>query len=273
MYDYDNAMHKFFNSCATAGPDVCSFAVDGESGQQLLDYHWSIYTGLKNGSIILHDAEDNSTITHSLYQSIMGRILFSGPRLWGNFYDTMEQIYELVKNGTSGTATKSSLTVRDSPFNPMDASGYEAVEGNILIAVTCGDGIRFGDVDSNELEQLHKVWANTSYYGAETMESLLWACATWSVDAKEKYTGKFENITTRSPILYIQNEYDPVTPSESARNSSFGFPNSGILWHDGMGVSFPTLNLKYIMILTMDLASTAPTETHQKRSMRNGKNT
>jgi hypothetical protein len=37
-------------------------------------------------------------------------------------------------------------------------------------------------------------------------------CVKWDVDAKWKFQGKFENIKTADPILWIGTTWDPVCP-------------------------------------------------------------
>jgi hypothetical protein len=62
-------------------------------------------------------------------------------------------------------------------------------------------------------------------------------CTQWPFRAKEVYSGRFENITTRHPILFIGNTFDPVTPLVSARNASAAFVDSQVLVQNGYGVS------------------------------------
>jgi hypothetical protein len=52
--------------------------------------------------------------------------------------------------------------------------------------------------------------------------------------AKERYWGNFST-RTKTPILYINGEYDPVTPLENAYNASAGFAGSVVLSHSGYG--------------------------------------
>jgi hypothetical protein len=62
----------------------------------------------------------------------------------------------------------------------------------------------------------------------------IWLSAAWKLQAKERYWGNF-NVQTKQPILYINGEYDPVTPIVGAYNGSAGFTGSVVLPHNGYG--------------------------------------
>lgn len=61
-----------------------------------------------------------------------------------------------------------------------------------------------------------------------------WVAAQWKMPAKERFSGKFE-AKTKHPILYINGDYDPVTPVEDAHSASKGFEGSVVLEHTGIG--------------------------------------
>ena len=52
--------------------------------------------------------------------------------------------------------------------------------------------------------------------------------------AAERYWGDF-NVTTKTPILYVNGQYDPVTPLANAFNASHSFQGSSVLQHSGYG--------------------------------------
>ena len=60
-------------------------------------------------------------------------------------------------------------------------------------------------------------------------------CARWKIRAKERYTGGFNDIKTKNPILFVANTFDPYTPLVSAQNASAAFDGSVVLQHDGHG--------------------------------------
>jgi hypothetical protein len=70
---------------------------------------------------------------------------------------------------------------------------------------------------------------------------LIMACSQWKMGAKERYEGKFQDIKTKHPILFIDNTFDPATSIRSAHNASAGFDSSVVLQNDGSGVSILSL--------------------------------
>lgn len=62
------------------------------------------------------------------------------------------------------------------------------------------------------------------------------ACAQWKIEPKERYTGDF-NVKTKSPVLFIGNIFDGLTPLVSAKNVSSTFEDSVVLTVNGWGVS------------------------------------
>lgn len=62
------------------------------------------------------------------------------------------------------------------------------------------------------------------------------ACQQWKIEPKERYTGDF-NVKTKSPVLFIGNTFDGLTPLVSAKNVSSTFEGSALLTVNGYGVS------------------------------------
>jgi hypothetical protein len=60
-------------------------------------------------------------------------------------------------------------------------------------------------------------------------------CQRWKIKPKETYTGSFEHIQTRKPLLVIGNTLDGHTPLKSAYNTSSIFEGSSVLELDGNG--------------------------------------
>jgi hypothetical protein len=51
---------------------------------------------------------------------------------------------------------------------------------------------------------------------------------TWSIVGKERHRGNFTS-RTANPILFVGNDYDPVTPLLNARKMATLFPNAAVL--------------------------------------------
>ncbi|KIW51578.1 hypothetical protein PV05_10286 [Exophiala xenobiotica] len=225
--DYDAALEHFLELCAQASPAQCLIAHDGLTGEELLEEQWSFYQDLVAGKFTASDAQGNK-IDFSDFQGIMQQVIFQGPRLWAKWTNKWAYVYN---NRTAVPATQRRATP---PFDPTTAGPIADTESQILTAITCGDADRFSDVSGAKFKEWQAIYNNRSQYGGETMSPILFACSTWLVDAKEK-APSFEGVVTKTPVLFVEGLYDPVTLSESARNSSAGFVGSGIQWHTGIG--------------------------------------
>jgi hypothetical protein len=104
-------------------------------------------------------------------------------------------------------------------------------------AIRCSDNALRSDNLTDVLPLVHE-WYQQGWFAADllTIPQPL-TCPQWRVRAKEVYSGGFQNIKTRHPLLFIGNTFDPVTPLISARNASAAFVGSGVLVQNGYGVS------------------------------------
>ncbi|EMR71946.1 putative alpha beta hydrolase fold family protein [Eutypa lata UCREL1] len=59
-------------------------------------------------------------------------------------------------------------------------------------------------------------------------------CLGWSIKATEIFSGPFGG-DTATPILFVSNTYDPVTPIDNSISSAPNYKNAEILTIDGMG--------------------------------------
>ncbi|KAK4946622.1 hypothetical protein LTR10_014474 [Elasticomyces elasticus] len=225
--DYDAGLENILDLCAQAGPTQCPLARDGQTGGQLLEAQWSFYNDLLEKKVIAYDAEGNK-VEYDDFQNIMKEVIFKGPRLWADELNKWAYVY---KNRTAVPAARR----RAGPtFDPTDAEALAAKQKLITQAITCADADRFSDVSAAKFKEWSAIYNNKSQYGGNTLTDLLFTCATWQVSAKEG-PPSFEGVVTKTPVLFVENFYDPVTPSLSARNSSAGFVGSGIQWHNGLG--------------------------------------
>ncbi|TVY25840.1 Tripeptidyl aminopeptidase [Lachnellula hyalina] len=68
----------------------------------------------------------------------------------------------------------------------------------------------------------------------EVWSKPLLECLGWSIKAKEIFSGPFGG-DTATPILFVSNTYDPVTPIENSISSVPNYKNAQLLTIDGMG--------------------------------------
>lgn len=106
-----------------------------------------------------------------------------------------------------------------------------------ISGISCSDRITKlqGSADNYKLwlEEYRKV---TKYgYDLSSAGDLL--CSVWETIAKERFDVPASGIDTANPVLFVNTEYDPVTPMDSAINSAKSFTKSIVLKSSGLGVS------------------------------------
>ena len=119
----------------------------------------------------------------------------------------------------------------EDPSAPAPPSVYNRGANSI-------DGIRCSDATfqvSGPEEYLPTLAAQLEHTdGWSVLYSALWPCAAWKMPDKQQYRGNFQ-VKTRHPILYVNGEFDVVTPITSAYNASAAFEGSVVLAHEGYG--------------------------------------
>ncbi|KAJ8059894.1 hypothetical protein OCU04_011518 [Sclerotinia nivalis] len=80
--------------------------------------------------------------------------------------------------------------------------------------------------------QLHDLEAQNII--GEIWSHAVLGCTGWSIKSSEIYPGPFGG-DTATPILFVSNTYDPVTPIENSLASAPNYKNAQILTIDGMG--------------------------------------
>ena len=80
---------------------------------------------------------------------------------------------------------------------------------------------------------------------ADTFSPQFWPCAQWPFKPAEQFDGKFVDINTSYPILFVNSAFDPITPIDQAWEVASGFRGSVLLTHKGHGVSANSFDTWY----------------------------
>ena len=78
---------------------------------------------------------------------------------------------------------------------------------------------------------------NISTYGADAYAGNVFVQQSWMINAAQSPVGPFAGIAPSANILYLNGNFDPITPLASAEKSSAGFAKSGVVVSSGAGVS------------------------------------
>lgn len=227
--DVDAALLNFFNTCVEAGPTFCALADGTSTGQELNDAFMEFVGGLKDGSVTVSVTDSDGTPIDFGYTQLLNQIypVLKNPR---DFPDAAELIAVVYTN--AATASNPGRLIRREEFDPLAANDIDPDQA--LSAITCGD---WEDIDGTleDFKDWLALYQERSKFAGDQLISILYGCATWRVNAREKYEGLFTGVETNTPILFINGPFDPVTPFSSAKNSSSGFVGSALLQTMGAG--------------------------------------
>ena len=157
--------------------------------------------------------------------SLLASTIYTGlyfPPTWPTLAD---QIVSYL-NGTAPSNTTASPPP-NSTVEPYDLGANWSVFG-----IRAGDALwRIEDAE----EYLARVDYQQDISSFSLNYAAVWPSARWKINAKERFTGSFQGVKIRHKILFVNGEYDPVTPLAMAYRSSEGFEGSVVLPHSGYG--------------------------------------
>ncbi|KAG4222370.1 hypothetical protein PC116_g29156, partial [Phytophthora cactorum] len=111
----------------------------------------------------------------------------------------------------------------------------ESQQPQVISAIHCSDNMVRSKTFDDFAPAIERLY-NISKIIGDGVIFLNSACAQWKIEPKERYTGDF-NVKTKSPVLFIGNTFDGLTPLVSAKNVSSTFEGSALLTVDGYGHS------------------------------------
>lgn len=216
LLDAAKTFDSFLKECL-ANKDECSLAqyTNATSTEDMLDAINLLYRPLATNASTGYEAWS----TYASAQQIFISDIY-WPARWPRLAETITSLLNGSYSATATATPASSQTV-----DPYDLGAWSTI------------GIRASDAlwrtDSAE-EYLPQVLYQDSVSSYDSPYPMLWVSARWKMGEKERYEGNFE-VKTRNPILYVNSEYDPVTPLINAYNASKSFEGSVVLPHSGYG--------------------------------------
>ena len=238
LEDTERSLVGFFQACVSAGTDLCAIAnVTGAdtTAADLLSAFNAGLESLQKDPIIAPPTFVpmvwNPVPTTTLYSALKSRIfadlyhptrypdlaIFMYPLLTRNFSAYLEPPPPEVIAAVEAAAT----------ILPYDLGIPDAFWG-----IGCTDASFHADSP----EEMHRlVQEQEAKSGmSDAFVGKTWPCAQWNMKAAERYRGSFEG-KTKFPILFVNGNYDPITPMSSARTASAKFEGSVVLSHGGNG--------------------------------------
>ncbi|PLB54183.1 proteinase [Aspergillus steynii IBT 23096] len=216
--DADNVFRGFCSGCVDS-PETCPLGRN-TTAAELEASIYSMIEKIKYNPYSVTVPVLGPTIID--YTTVRTRIISDlySPVLWPSTASFLNGL--LTGNGSAVAEYLASVSVRPS-----------GMEAEAQFGVKCSDA--FATMSSaEELAITIQTRQQSSRIGGDTADYVPMVCAHWKLAAKERYDGDFR-VKTKTPVLFIGNTHDPVTPLVSARNVSSGFEGSVLLQHDGYG--------------------------------------
>lgn len=214
------ALDRFFELCADAGPQLCAFAADGGPEQKYAELADRLRT---DPLLVPVPGQPAQPVTYSTLVTVTVSLLYQA----GNW----PLLGELLQAAYSGDGAAVAAVLEGMPQPPMP-EGYQNYP-DVNAAITCGDTDNPGDPHRYG-EVARELDATTAPYVGSRWAYLALDCAMWTGRATERHTGPWDT-WTRNPVLVIGNRYDPATPYRNAVLVDDLLPNSTLLTVDGVG--------------------------------------
>lgn len=211
--DIDEALTGFLQACFDTADDCALYSLlQPNTTQDLLDA-----INLALAPLAENATSDASAFaTYAAVKGIFVQPLYF-PSTWPSFAETLAGLL----NGTT------------SPAENTTAAPVYGEAANAVIGIRASDATFTANSSDQYLPQV-QYQTTVSPGFSDIAYFSLWASARWTMPAKERYWGNFR-ATTKTPILYVNGEFDPVTPLVNAYNGSAGFEGSVVLPHSGYG--------------------------------------
>jgi pimeloyl-ACP methyl ester carboxylesterase len=223
LHDADKTFEAFLDACIENKED-CALTtfLNATSSQEIFDAINSVVTPLVENvtdiASFMSVLSAKSTILPSLY--------------WPSRWPLLAENLVIALNATINPDETTT------PDSDTAANSTEPAPWAYDHAVYSIYGIRGSDTTfkpQSAEEYLPQVAYQSSVSGfSDAWYFNTWISARWKMPAKEQFYGEFK-AKTKNPILYVNGEYDPVTPLVAAQRASKGFEGSRVLSHGGYG--------------------------------------
>lgn len=215
----DDAFRAVLAQCIQAGPTKCPLASINSTASDLEATLFRVADEFGKSPVAAGSTVINSRFVKELYFIVI--------KYTSDVANAATHIHNLV--------TRTNLTEVADYYNALMA-GVAMGDDDALYGIKCSDTFPRVDNLSGIMPDVERMIETSELFGA-TSAAITTMCATWPWEAKERYSGRFEGIKTKNPILFFGNTYDPATPLANAKNMSASFEGSVVVEQHGFGVS------------------------------------
>lgn len=246
--DTDEIVDNFFRGCFAAGQSGCALHRETDSSESdISDRFWSWANSLdEHPLLITTEAGDRTSIRSGdircLFLWAMYNAVYDSKPLAVSFNDAMQ-----------GNTT--SLLERHIEFSmtaPLQStcsnhSSIPVIAVDARTAIICVDGDDVSNYNNSDWHAYLQKQLSISSVGGAFWTTIRLACAGWRTRPNWLFRGPFTTPHPSksakfpkpghpaAPLLFISNQYDPVTPVQNARAMAKSHPGAGILVQKSTG--------------------------------------
>jgi TAP-like protein len=249
LTDTDAVMASFYTYCHRAGPKLCAF--HNSSPSAIETRLTTLLAKLKTYPVIVPASSSSNgrpeIITYSKVRKVISSSLYRPLVMFPGLAEALAALESgdgrpFLELSSQGQEELPLCDSNNTPETGEPSSEIPEVEGSADAsrAILCSDQAPFeGGVEAfgHYLEGCE----NASRSAGATMASMRLGCVEWAIKAKWRFSGPF-GANKRTPILFVGNTADNITPLLSAHQNARRFPGSMVLKQNSYGVSpFPSL--------------------------------
>ncbi|KAK5089962.1 hypothetical protein LTR05_000130 [Lithohypha guttulata] len=259
LYDNNKNLHWFYYSCFHAGKKCAFFDSNTTSLSDLEKKMHTLLNRLRNNPLAVAHNGSADLVTYDDMANLIHGAAYAPRYFWPDVAQVAQDL--LNNNGTSIIKYLKSLQIPQSPNTntptspddhkslvlnnetlpyPPDYSG--GLEG--AISILCGDGESLNGLTKHDWKQRFSQLNNQSAIAGPFWAAIPFMCQHWPSSLRpadqNRFKGPFQSRLAdyderASPLLFIGNTADPVTPLRNAIGNSRHHEGSRVLTQDSPG--------------------------------------
>lgn len=227
----DATFEAFLAECMKT-PKLCPLAAHASSAADLAEKLWTRFEEARLEPVVFGalGIQKGAYIRSAIFRALYGSV--------GDAAVELATYLEAILTGNETTYGEYLLASSASGGSEMPFPDYSSLrDKENYPGIRCSDqSLRVENAE--ELLPLLRDFADESRLDGDLVTyTQTINCAQWPFKAKERPEGRFENIETKNPILFVNARYDPITSLSAAHSASDTFVGSRVLEHNGFGVS------------------------------------
>ncbi|KAK9426677.1 putative Peptidase S33 tripeptidyl aminopeptidase-like C-terminal domain-containing protein [Seiridium unicorne] len=225
----DGIIAAFFIYCYEAGPSECSFYT-GSTPKDIYDRFNQSFVQLDPQKAEANGWSNATDLESALLVLKVGLLTAADTPLSG--FSVLPDVLLSLESAIATQNISSWTEQATAIYGDPTPNGNEHSEYTLGVLCSDQDNVWYNSTLENLKTQLEPI-NNQSIIGDVWSKAML-GCLGWSIKATEIFTGPFGG-DTATPILFVSNTYDSVTPIENSLSSVRNYKDAQVLVTDGMG--------------------------------------